>query len=253
MRARTALPLLLVAVLLLGACELRTELNIDVDDDGSGTVEFAVGVDDDVLDRRPDLLDELALDELAADGWAVRPPEREADDLTWVRVTKPFDDPDALGRIVDEIAGANGPFRDFTLEREDGLTATDLTFAGVVDFAAGAGGLVDDDLADEIDDEALDEVEGRVGDAVDQLVRVSVAVRLPGDVTSNAPTQASNGAVWRPSILEDEPVALAAAGTVSHTGRVVAIGLGVAAIGALVLFAAVRVAGRRRRRLAGDG
>ena len=40
-----------VLVLALASCELRTEINVDVAEDGSGTVEVGAGVDDDALDR----------------------------------------------------------------------------------------------------------------------------------------------------------------------------------------------------------
>src|SRR3546814_14869503 len=44
---------------------------------------------------------------------------------------------------------------------------------------------------------SVEEIEERLGDSLSRVVQVRVGVRLPGDVSSNAPTQADNGAVWQ--------------------------------------------------------
>ena len=45
-RALARVLLLVLGALVLGACELRAELNVSVEDDGSGAVEVAVGLDE---------------------------------------------------------------------------------------------------------------------------------------------------------------------------------------------------------------
>ena len=90
LRALRAVFAAVVLVLALASCELRTEINVDVAEDGSGTVEVGAGVDDDALDRRPTLLDDLALDDLLATGWTATAPTKEADGLTWVRLRHEF-------------------------------------------------------------------------------------------------------------------------------------------------------------------
>lgn len=244
----------MLASVVLTGCELRTEVNLDITDDGTGTLEVGVGVDDDILDRQPELLENLAVDDLLDAGWELNGPAREDDDLTWVRLRHPVTAPADVGPLVEQVAGEDGPFRDFVLERDDAFARTEYTFSGVVDFSGGAAGLVEDpELADALDAEPIELLEAQVGSAVDQLIGVQVAVRLPGDVDSNAPTQASNGAIWRPSVLERDAIELSATGTLTRTERWVWVAVAAAAGGALVLFAVVRVAIWRRRRLAGSG
>lgn len=252
MRLRVLLALSLV---LLGACELRTEVNVDVEEDGSGTVEVGAGVDDDTLERWPSLLDDLALDDLLTAGWEVAGPAREADGRTWVRLRHAFATPEGVGPLVEQVAGDQGPFRDFTLARDDSFAETTYRFDGVVDFSGGVEALTEDpELAQALGADPLDLLEEEIGAAVDQVIGVEVAVRLPGDVESNAPTQASNGAVWRPSVLERDAVELSAAGTITRTSRYVWAAVAAAAGAALVVFLAVRAARwRRRRRVAGSG
>ena len=243
----------LLALLTLGACQLRTELNIQVDPDGGGRVEFAVALDDDAVARRPDLVEALDLSDLADTGWEVTGPAVESDGFTWLRARHDFGAPEELTVLVDEIAGDGGPFRDFRLERDDAFAESEYRFSGTVDFAQGLDGVTDDpELAEALGAAPRELLEERLGQAIDELIGVQVAVRLPGEVQSNAPTRASNGAIWRPSVLERESVQLAATGTVSRSERLVWAAVAGVAGFALVLFVLIRVVLWRRRRARGD-
>ena len=90
----------------------------------------------------------------------------------------------------------------------------------------------------------MTELAGQVGSSLDRLIQVRVRVRLPGDVSSNATTQAANGAVWAIG-LGDGPVDLSAHGTQRHPW---AYGLAIGAIllaVVLLVTALVRLAVRR--------
>ena len=248
MRVRRA-GLALLLLLALAGCEVRTELNVTVDEDGAGRVELAVALDEDAVSRRPDLLDELDLSDLTDTGWDVTGPAEEADGATWIRARHDFGTPEELGTLIDEVAGEGGPFRDFRLTREDAFAERRFRFTGTVDFTAGAGALAEDpELAEALEAEPIELLEERLGAAIDEMVEVQVAVRMPGSVDSNALTQASNGAVWRPSVVEREVVELQATGTVSRSERLVWAGVAAAAAFALVLYVLVRAAMWRRAR-----
>lgn len=247
-RAGRALVAVLAGLLVAG-CQVRTELNVTVEEDGSGTVELAVALDEDALSRRPDVLEELDLSDLADTGWEIVGPEEEVDGWTWLRASHEFGTPEELGVLVGEVAGERGPLRDVELRRSDAFAETRYDFSGTVDFTAGAGALADDpELAEALEAQPIELLEERLGAAVDEMIEVHVAVRLPGMVESNAPTQASNGAVWQPSVVDREAVELAATGTLRRTERLVWVGVAIAAGFALVLYLLVRLALWRRRR-----
>jgi hypothetical protein len=249
-RARLGRAGLAVLVLLvLAGCEVRTELNVTVEEDGSGQLELAVALDQDAMSRRPRLLDELDLSDLTDTGWEVTGPAEETDGATWIRARHDFGTPEELATLVEEVAGEDGPFRDFELSREDAFTESRYRFDGTVDFTSGAGALAEDaELAEALDAEPIELLEQRLGAAIDEMVQVQVAVRLPGSVDSNALTQASNGAVWRPSVTDREVVELRATGTVSRTERLVWLGVAAVAGFALALYLLVRAAAWRRSR-----
>jgi hypothetical protein len=248
-RQRRALLALLVVVALAG-CQIRTEVGIEVDDDGSGRVSVSVGLDDDAMARVPGLEQELRLDDLRATGWEITGPTPEADGFTWIRGSKPFDTPEEAGRVLAEVAGTEGPFRDFALTRDRSFARTAFGFRGTVDFTGGLESFGDDALAATLDGEPLGEdvaaIEERIGAAIDEAFTFRIAVRMPGDLTSsNAPTRADNGAVWEPRLSEAGPIELAAESEVTRTTT---IGLLAAAAVAAVAAVAVLVGVPWRRR-----
>lgn len=243
-----------VLTALLAACELRAEVNVIVSDDGSGVVELAVGIDEASAASRPDLLGDIDVDRLVDDGWVVTGPVPE-NGFAWVRAEHSFDDPSQVEALVDAVAGDSGPFQNFTITRGSSFASESMTFEGIVDFT----GIVDSELDDVVSsdevlgegapaDETVAELGDRFGAAVDDIVEIKVAVRLPGDVESNAATRASNGAVWRPSVTADGPLTLTATGTTVRTGRMALVVVGVVAAVVAVLAGSIRLAVWRRKK-----
>lgn len=242
----------LLAVLALAACEVRTDVGIEVEEDGSGVVRVAVGLDDDAASRVPRLADELRVDDLEATGWEVAGPSEEADGYTWVRAEKPFATPDDAGRVLAELAPDRGPFRDFVVTRERSFARTSFEFDGTVDFTRGLETFGDEALAEALDGEPLGEdvaaIEERIGAAIDEAFRFRVAVVLPGDLQStNAPTEASNGAVWEPRLSEEGAIDLHATSRVVRTSTI-ALTAAAAAAGVAAVAVAVGIPWRRRLR-----
>lgn len=192
MRARLRL-LFVTAVLLVAGtgCQATLAAGVDVRADGSGRVRAGLGLDAAALREVGDLTALLRVDDLRQAGWEVEEPTTEDDGLTWVRASKPFADPPEAERVMAELSGPDGPFRDFRLTRSGSLLRTRTAFTGTVDLTGGVAGLVDPDL--------LERLGGDPGlDAVGRAVRVEVTADLPGKIRSNAPTTAGGRAVWRP-------------------------------------------------------
>jgi hypothetical protein len=245
--------LALALVVALAGCQIRTEIGVEVHDDGSGVVSVAVGLDADAIRQVPGLASQLRLDDLRQTGWTITGPSLEADGYTWIRASKPFATAADASRVLAEVAGDDGPFRDFVVTRERSFARTSYGFRGTVDFTGGLERFGDDALAAALDGEPLGEdvsaIEARIGGAVDQAFTFRVAVRLPGGVTStNAPTKADNGAVWSPRLSEGGPIDLRASSEVRRTSTivlvVVAVVAAVLAVGVLLGFP-----WRRRRRV----
>jgi hypothetical protein len=244
-RRRAQLVVAAALLILCSACQVDIAVGVDARPDGSGTVQVTATLDKDAAAQAGP----LALDDLRKAGWKVTGPAATASGGQTVQVTKDFRDASGLNAVVSEVSGATGPFRDFRLSRQRSFFTTRTRFTGVVDFGPGVGGFSDDDLKKRLGgagDIGLDPaaVERVTRARLDQLFRFVVTARLPGSVTtSNAPTTAGNGAVWRPKL--GERITLA---TSSRSWNTLPIAFAiVAVVGALgLLVIAVRWLFRRR-------
>jgi hypothetical protein len=235
-------------LVLLSGCRLQLDVNVEVLEDGSGTVEVVVGVDEDGIERiGGDLGAVLALDDLADAGWTVEGPDADPDGFTRVRFRKPFTDPEDATAIFGEIAGDEGPFQDFAVSHDSSFASTEWGFTGRVDFRGGLEAFGDDELAAELDGEPLgqsvEEIEEQLGESLSRIIQVRVGARLPGEVTSNATTKAANGAVWQVG-FGDGTVDMEATGTETRTASVVGVAVAIGCAVVLLAYVLIRLAMR---------
>ena len=242
--------LAVVLALCATGCQVTLSAGIDVRADGSGTVRAGVGFDDEAVAQIGDLGAALRADDLRAAGWEVAGPTKEGDGLTWLRASRPFDDPAEAAVVAGQLSGPGGPFRDFRVTRERSLFRTRTSFTGVVDLTAGLAGLSDADLQAALGDFDLGlDVEGlkrRFGDALGDRLRVEVSAKLPGKVAAGTATVEHGRAVWTP--VPGQRIDLVAGGDLRRLAPLVygSLALVVAALG----LAAVVLRARQRKRLA---
>ncbi len=173
----------LVAVFVLGACDVDITVDVDVATNGSGVVEVQVVLDEEAAQRIPDLQSQLRLDDLIAADWQIVGPDETPDDGIEVRASKTFDGPEQLQAVLDEITGPEGALRDFTLSRSTEFAQVDLDLAGTVDLSRGLALFTDAELVEALDGRPLgidlDALEAEIGPAAD-AVDFTFRVRLPG-------------------------------------------------------------------------
>jgi hypothetical protein len=248
------LRLALLGVLIVfgaGACQVRTDVGVHVNEDGSGTVVVAITLDADAVAKAPNITDALKVDDLTRAGWTVTQ-DRPSDGSLVLQAVKPFADPAEADRIFSEVTGPAGPLRDFHLTHSRSFARTTTSFTGTVDLSGGLESFGDSELAQALDGKPLGEdvaaIEQRIGTTLDKVFQLRVAVQLPGDVESNAPVKDVSGAVWQPNLSDPVPQQLQARGRSWRVGTLVAVGVALAALLALVLLLVYRFAVRTRRR-----
>lgn len=186
MRQRRRLLALLVAVMaVLTACDVRLEVGIDVEEDGSGVVSAGVGIDREAQTRFGNLADVLVTDDLVAAGWEVSPPQTLDDGREWVTAQKAFANPDQLQVVLDELFGAGTVFTDVELIREGDGSTREYAVTGTVDLSEGLDLFGDPELDAllEIPPLGIDlaELEAQLGAPVADFVTAEVVVTLPTD------------------------------------------------------------------------
>ncbi len=228
----------MLAILVASACQVRTAVTVDVDDDGSGMVEVAAGLDDEALSRLPDLDDNGVSDaddlaalirtgDLAAGGWTVGEPEAAGDGTTWVRVTHPFGTPEEADQVLAQLTDPDGALQHLHVTRRDPFGRTQFGFKGLVDLSGGLESFGDAGLAAALDGEALGEdpaaIEARTGKPLKDQFSLEITADLAGDTKS-----------WHPR-LGDPPLIMEHDGTVYHWPALALMALAMVALVVLVL------------------
>lgn len=225
----------------LGGCQVSTAIGVDTRSDGSGVVRATVTLDRAAALEAGDLGSRLRVDDLRAAGWRIDGPAATADGGMEVRASKGFATPAQATGVVEELSGADGPFKSFRVSRSRSFAKTKVAFRGDVDLRRGLGSFSDEDLRARLgNDVGFDpaELEGRLGRALSRIFPVKVVARLPGSIDSNAPVKAGNGAQWTP--LLGEEVTLVATSEQWNVRNLVAAGLAVVFGVALVVLLVVR-------------
>ncbi|HUP86349.1 MAG TPA: hypothetical protein VM143_11840 [Acidimicrobiales bacterium] len=194
------------------ACRVDVSVGIDSNADGGGEVRAQARLDGGAVNQLggPDPAERIRLDDLRAAGWDVEGPTRQDDGALQIVATHGYATEREAEALVADLGGDPGPLRDFAVHQHRTFLRTTTDFTGTVDLEAGLGAFTDPDLQEALGSTAdaplgvtSAALEKRLGAALDRLFGMQVAVRLPGEVTSNAPTEADNGAVWAPSLGEE--------------------------------------------------
>jgi HAD superfamily hydrolase (TIGR01509 family) len=211
---------LAVVALLLVGCRAQIDVEVVVDDDGSGEVTATLALDPDAADQLLDLRAGLPLEDLSQAGWWIEPPAVGEDGWTRIQATKEFGTPAQLSEIFDELDGPEGVFRSIELQRTRTFARVDYRLSGVLDPTGGFDQFADPELT-----EALGASVGEVADQLDAApadVSVMLRVDLPGDLreslVSGPTVPVANGRAWAVTLNDPAPVVVDA----STTSRLVA-------------------------------
>ncbi len=252
MSRRRTLLLVLVAVaaaVLAGACEVRSEVAIRVEPDGSGVVAVTVRLDGEAARRLGDPAAVLSTDDLVAAGWSVEEPDR-ADDAVTLRARRSFASPEDLPAVLAEVGGADGVFRDVQLSVRDGLARTEYDFSATVELTGSPEQFGDDQLTAVLDGLPLARTPEELaleGAADPEAITLEVAVVLPGGTPTTNGEVRDGAAVWSFPVSGGEPTSAtltSTSATTAGTTRLLAL-VGVVALLAAAVLAAVGVWRRR--------
>ncbi len=231
---------MLVAVLVVlgGGCQVRTDVELAVARDGSGTVAVTVTLDKEAAAQVPNLAAQLRVDDLRKAGWQLTGPRRTSGGAVVVSARKRFGRPEQAGAVLEELAGRGGPFRGFAVTRTHSFARTTWAARGTVDLSRGLAAFSDQRLTALLGGKPF----GRSDAELRFMARGSVADAAPFRVRVRLPEGQVRAYDLR---LGDRPLRIDS--HVTKTARKAYLLAG-AAVAAVVVAVALYLLGGRRRR-----
>jgi hypothetical protein len=249
---RRLLPLVLVvlASLAAAACEVHTEVAIDVTEDGSGAVEVRVELDREAVRRVGDPATAIRLDDLRAAGWDVPAPERAEGGSVTLVGRRAFSGPEQLSAVLEEVGGSEGVFRGVRVQVEDGFGSAQYELGATVHLTGSLEQFSDAELAAAVDGLPLARTpEELAAEGADdpRAATLTVSVALPGGAPRTTGSIEDGRATWTFPLsggqATTEQIEVSSTTSSGRTGRLVILA---AVAGGLALVALVVALVRRR-------
>lgn len=203
-------------MLMLAACRVDAVVDIEVTDDGSGTVSVQAVFDTAASQALQGLEDQLFVSDLAAAGWAVTRPTVAADGSTTITASKDVPSRDQFQAVLDELAGA-GVFRSVEVETVDGFAEHRQSLHFDIDLRRGWNLFADDGVTAALGGEAfgvpIDELAD--GRTIDEIIGLSVNASVAGD-----DGEAPSAATFAPRFDADAPTEVRLDALVEHSTAV---------------------------------
>ena len=141
--------LLFTFTLLVASCKVESSVSVNVEDDGTGSVEVSVELDDEASRLIGDIERQLRTEDLVSSGWKVSLPEnlKEKSKIV-VSASKAFTTVDSLVSVLEEIAGPS-VFSEISLLSEKSFAKKLWTIEGKIDLSEGLA-LFSDPALDEV-------------------------------------------------------------------------------------------------------
>lgn len=182
---RRILPLLLAIVsLTLASCRVDVAVELDVAQNGSGTLTVRALADPDVVGAAPGLAEDIRVDDLRAAGWAVDGPLLQPDGSLLLTLTRAFSTPEQATALLSSVNGPDGPLRTIALGRTATDTEITYTLTGALGTDGGVLAFTDPDLLAALGVSPYADEIAAAGIDPSEAVGITFTAALPGDVRS---------------------------------------------------------------------
>jgi hypothetical protein len=201
-RRRSWLGALALAALVLTGCRVDVTTSVALDVDGGGSVTVEVVADREVLDRVPDLAEQLRLDDLIASGWQTVGPVPTPEGGLQLTLTHVVNGVAEANQVLAELNGDGGPYLDLRLARStDDAAAVITSLTGRLQLDQGLASLAADAqaLVPEIPLESFIDEGRRV--EVGDVFGARLVVGLPDDDGDTTPVTFDDAGVTRAQVF----------------------------------------------------
>jgi len=180
-----------LCLMLLTGCQVTLRTEVVAKQNGSGEVIQKIGFDAEALKRAGNPREAVRADDLVAAGWVVDPEYVEGD-MTWLRIRHSFANVEEANKILAQLSGPDGPYKDLQLKKSDSFFTNTVQFRGILDTTAGLSAFTDKALTDALGGDAsgglIAAAETATGKKVSEMVEMNLFVDVSGEErTFNVP------------------------------------------------------------------
>ena len=176
--------LIVIAVMVLSACQVDTTIDISMHSDGSGTITLTAIADADIVTKAPGLAEDLRFDDAKTAGWTVDGPTKTSSGGLQGRAAHDFANPEEATALLQSINGSGGPLHDVTVTRTVNPDGTTIELVGSLRID-GLAAFADPDVLAAIGATPYADQVATAGEGPRQAVVVTVrAASLPGKINS---------------------------------------------------------------------
>ncbi len=238
-------------VVVATACRLDVSTTVDVAQNGSGRITLVAVADAELVQRAPELKEGIAADDLRTRGWTVGTPTPLPDGGVQVIIERSFATPAEATELLAGLSGEAGPFHDLTLTRSGSIAASTFDVTGELRVDGGLAAFADAEIVELVGSVPFDDILTTQERTLADTMSLSLATRLPGDVSATSGAVDENLVRWDVP-LDGSSVAVQAQSrnfdVGALLGRIIAIVAFVALVAWLIGMAVVTVRIVRRRR-----
>lgn len=185
--------LLVAALAVLAGCRVDVGVDVQMAQNGSGTIIVTAAADAAVVSAAPGLADDLRLDDVRAAGWAVDGPTATAGGGLQLVLRHDFSTPEQATALLASLNGPQGPLQAVLLSREATDSAITYTVSGKAGLEAGLASFADPDLLAAVGAEPYADQVREADVSPADAVAITLTMRLPGEVVSTTGEQGTGG------------------------------------------------------------
>jgi hypothetical protein len=133
------------AAVAVAGCRVDVAVDLQVDADGSGTIEVVATADADVVRDAPGLAEDLRFADAEAQGWKVDEPATVDDGGLRVRLRREFETVEQANVLLASLNGAGGPLQAVALARAETGGEVTISVSGTLRVDGGLNAFTDPD------------------------------------------------------------------------------------------------------------
>lgn len=189
------LAIAVVCLITLSACRLDVVVDVTIEPDGTGVVTVEATADAALVERVPDLVDDLRLEDAVANGWVVDGPTSTDDGGATIVLTHRVSSADELANVLNSIGP---PLTQMAAARTSDATSEQTTNAinGVLTLANGFETFADAELVQAVGGLPFEEEISASGLTPSEAMSFTYRVDLPGElVSAETGTESDDGVI----------------------------------------------------------